>query len=143
VGDGGSVLDQLDVDPSGLKRRDGRFSSGAGTFDPYFDILHPKLGCFFGSLLGGALACERGAFAGTLETARTGTGPAERVALGVSDRHMRVVEGCFDVSDCRRHIASHLTPLVVCILVGLLLCHGIVLVSGERGKHGELSQGQD
>jgi hypothetical protein len=24
-----------------------------------------------------------------------------------------------------------------------LLCHGIVLVSGERGKHGELSQGQD
>jgi hypothetical protein len=53
--------------------------------------------------LRGTLAGERRALAATLEAARAGAGPTERVALRVGDRHGRVVERGLDVGDADRN----------------------------------------
>ena len=71
-------------------------------------FLDAELGGFFGGLLGGHLTGERRALAAPLEAAGAGTGPAERIALGVGDRHAGVVEGRLDVGDAHGHIPSRL-----------------------------------
>lgn len=86
------VFDQLDVQTSGLQRRDRAFATRSRTFDANFDVTHTKLRRLFGSLLCSALTGKRCALATALKPRGTSGRPAQRVTLGVSDRDRGVVE---------------------------------------------------
>ena len=113
------VFDQLDIQPSCLQRGDGAFTTRARTLHADFNVSHAKLGCLFRSLLSGALPSKRGALSTSFESARTGTCPAQRITLGIGDRHGRIIERGVDVRDATSDIATD--PLfLVC------LCHSKV-----------------
>ena len=78
-----------------------------GPFHANFDVPHSKLGRLFGGLLSSTLTSEWGAFTTSFEAACASTGPAERVALGVSDGHSCVVECRVNVGDAGRNITAN------------------------------------
>lgn len=123
--DGGGIFNLLNRDPGCLESGDRRFATGTWTLDPHFDVLDPELGGLLSRLLRCTLSCKGCALSRALESAGPRARPAESIPLGVGDGYVSVVEGSFDERDRRRHVATHLATLVVCILVGLLLCHGI------------------
>src|SRR5262249_61007367 len=98
----------LDVEPGRLQRGDGRLAAGARALDPNLDLLHPELLRLAGTLLGGPLGGERGALAAALEPDRPGRRRAERVAVGVGDRHDGVVERRLHVGNPTADVPSPL-----------------------------------
>ena len=106
-----NVFDRFDGEPGRLQGGNRTFATATWPLDPNVDFLDAELRGFVGTLLGSALTCEGRALTATLETTRTRGGPTERVTLGVGDRHGRVVEGRFDVSDARSYVTTNLTTL--------------------------------
>ena len=104
----GDVFDRLDLQPGRLQGRDRAFPAAAGSLHLHVDFLDAELRRLFGRLLGGKLTGKRRALAASLEPARAGARPAERVALRVGDRHRRVVERRLDESNPHRHVAAGL-----------------------------------
>src|SRR5215207_1590689 len=97
VGDGGDVLDALDLQAGGLEGADGRLPAGAGALDVHVDLADAVLLGPAGGLLGRELGRERGRLARALEADIARRRPRDRVALGVGDGHDRVVEAGLDV----------------------------------------------
>jgi hypothetical protein len=120
VGDRRNIFDQLDVQAGRLERGDGALAARTGAFHTHFHVSHAEFGRLFSGLLSGALTGERGALAASLKPSRTGTGPAQRVALGVGNGDRRVIERRVNVDDTTGHVATNFF-----LLVGL--CHGKVL----------------
>lgn len=123
MGNGCCVFDLLDCNTRSLQSGDRRLSSGTWPFDPHLDLFDAELGSLLGGLLGRHLTSKGSALARSFKIAGPGTCPAERVSAAVGDRHVRVVEGCFDESDRTGDVATHFSPLVVRVFVYLLLCH--------------------
>src|SRR5262249_32496735 len=111
VGQGGDVLDGLDGQARGLQRGDGALAAAAGALDLDLDLLDAVLGGGGGGGLGPPLGGEGGTLARPLEADGPARGPAERVAVGVGDRHRRVVERRLDVHDGPADVAPRL-PLL-------------------------------
>ena len=111
-----AILDRLDVQPGGLKRRDRTFAATAWAFDSHVDFFDTKLDGLVSCLLGGALAGKWRAFSTALETTGSRTGPAKRFAFGVCDRDGRVVKSRLNVSHTVGHVSSN-SSFFVC------LCH--------------------
>ena len=101
-----AVFHRLHVETRRLQSRDGAFATRPRTVDANVNVFDAKLERLLGSLLGGTLSCKGCALTASLETAGTSTGPAERIALRIGDRHRCVVEGCFDKSNRNRHVTS-------------------------------------
>ena len=78
------------------------------------------LGRLFGCLLCGALSGERCALSASLETARSCTGPTQRVPFGIGDGHRRVVERRVNVGDPIGHVSADSF-----LLVRLCHCKGL------------------
>src|SRR5215211_1475217 len=97
VGDGGDVLDALDLQAGRLQGADGRLPAGTGALDEHVDSADAVLLGSPGGLLGRQLGRERGRLARALEPDVARRRPRDRVALGVGDGHDRVVEAGLDV----------------------------------------------
>ena len=99
VGLRGDVLDGRDLEPGRLERADRGIATRARALgvdlDPLEAVLHPLASGRVGRHLGG----ERGRLARALEAGRAGGLPADDAAVGVGDRHDRVVEARLDVGD--------------------------------------------
>ncbi|TWT52498.1 hypothetical protein Pla22_01220 [Rubripirellula amarantea] len=116
----GYFLDQLHIQTSGLQRSDSTLAARTWALNLHFNITHAEFLSLFSSLLCSTLTGERGALTTTLEPARSSTGPAKRIALGISDGHGRVIERCVNVSNAAGDVATD-----AFLFVGL--CHGKVL----------------
>lgn len=114
--DWSAIFDRLDVQTSGLKRRDRTFATTAWAFDTHVDFLDTELDRLVSCLLSGALAGKRRAFSTALETTSSRTGPTKRFAFGVSDRDSGVIKSRLNVSHSISHISSD-SSFFVC------LCH--------------------
>lgn len=114
------VFDRPDGQSRLLESGDGAFTPGSGALDFDVDFLHAEFHRLFSTLLGGHLARERSAFTTTLETGRTGRRPTQGIALGVGDRHGRIVEGRLDMSDPVGHVPLDFSFLCRCF------CHCLV-----------------
>ena len=101
------VLDRLDLQTGRLQSRDGTLASTAGSLHFHVDLFHAELDRLLGHLLRGQLAGEGSTLPTALESARTGTCPAERIALGVGNRNRCVVERRSDVGYPHRHVATY------------------------------------
>src|SRR5215208_6817951 len=110
VGDGGDVLDALDLQAGGLEGADGRLPAGAGTLDEHVDLADAVLLGPTSGLLGRQLGRERGGLARALEADVARRRPRDRVALGVGDGHDRVVEAGLDVGMGVRDVLLLATP---------------------------------
>src|SRR5512133_789430 len=97
VGDGGDVLDALDLQAGGLQGADGRLPARPRALDEHVDLADAVLLGPAGGLLGRQLGRERGRLARALEPDVARRRPRDRVALGVGDGHDRVVEAGLDV----------------------------------------------
>ncbi len=120
MGNRRNVLDQFDIQSGRLKRGDGTLTTRPGALHAYLNIPHAELAGLLSRLLSGALTSKRSALATALESACTGTGPAERVAFGIGDGDRRVVERRVNVGNA----IGHVTPYSF-FLIGL--CHGKAL----------------
>src|SRR5215203_1930481 len=110
VGDGGDVLDALDLQAGGLEGADGRLPAGARALDEDVDLADAVLLGPAGGLLGRQLGRERGRLARALEPDVARRRPRDRVALGVGDGHDRVVEAGLDVGMGVRDVLLLATP---------------------------------
>src|SRR5215217_5927670 len=113
VGDGGDVLDALDLQAGGLQGADGRLPARAGALDEHVDLADAVLLGPAGGLLGRQLGRERGRLARALEADIARRRPRDRVALGVGDGHERVVEAGLDVGVGVGALAAHRQPSAV------------------------------
>ena len=95
----------------GLRSRDRGFAAGTGALDLDLDFLDAVLGRRRRGGLGGPLRGERRTLAAPLEADRTRRGPAQGIAVGVGDRHRRVVERRLDMHDRPADVASCLSLL--------------------------------
>lgn len=102
------IFNGLDGKPGALQSGDGAFPSGTRSLDPNFKLLDAELAGPFGTGFGGALRGERGALTTPLESAGTGGGPAENVAVHIGDCDGGVVERGLDVGDATGHVTSNL-----------------------------------
>lgn len=107
----GYVFDRLDGQARLGKSRDRHVATAAGPFDANVDFFHTELLRFFGGLLSGHLSGKRRALTAALKSACAGRSPAKRVALNVGNRHIRVIEANFDVSDAAGDVSLNLTFL--------------------------------
>ena len=98
-GTGVTSLIEVTSMPVCLDAAHGGVAARAGALDLHFDAAQTVLHRGAGGLLGGHLGGERGALARALEADATGRRPRDDVALGVGDRHDRVVERALDVHD--------------------------------------------
>src|SRR5690606_22343361 len=92
-----------------LQLKDGLLTAGTGALDANFDLEHPAaLGGLSGSF--SSPTCGPGrALARAFNAAnRPSRRPRNRLAIGVGDRHDRVVEGALDVSDAARNALADL-----------------------------------
>ena len=105
---GRDVLDGLDFQPSRLHGRDSTFAATTGAFDFHFHFLHTELDGLFSDLLRGQLPGKRSAFAATFESARTGTGPAQRITFIIGDGYRCIIERRSDVGHAHGYTATHL-----------------------------------
>ena len=103
------VFDRLDLEASRFEGGDRTFAATAGTLYLDFHITQPKFLRLLRRLLGSTLTRERGTLTASLETTRARTGPAERVTLGVRNRHHRVVERRGNKSDASRNVTAGTT----------------------------------
>ena len=87
------VLDRLDVQAGRMNGSDGAVATRARAFHTNLNFFYAILAGSAGSRLGSTLCREWGALPAALEADRTGTRPAEGVAVGIRDRHERVVAG--------------------------------------------------
>src|SRR4051794_25053440 len=94
----GDVGDGADLEASGGQRTDRRLAARARGLHEHVDLLDAVLLRLAGGVLGGHLRSERGRLARALEADVAGARPRDHVALGVGDRHDRVVERALDVS---------------------------------------------
>jgi len=115
--DGGTVFNRLDRQSGCLQRRNGTLTTRSGPLHPNFHFLDTEFHGLLCRLLRCTLASKRSALATPFETRCTSTRPAKGIALGIGDRHRRVVERRFDVGNRRRHVAT-LPSLLI-----LLFCH--------------------
>ena len=97
------IFDTFHIHTSSLQRRDCAFTPASRPTNSHFKLLYAKLGSFFGSLLGSALARIGRSLTTSLEAARATARPAERVPLGVCNGDCCVVETCRDVGNSSRH----------------------------------------
>lgn len=100
------ILDQFDIQTSGLKSSNRTFSPTAWTLDANLDVPHSKLLSLLSSLLSGALTSKRSAFSRSFKTTCPSRRPAESITLGIGDCHRGVIERCVDVRDARVDIAT-------------------------------------
>src|SRR5271163_4177799 len=100
----GYVLDRGDLETDRLQGTDCGFAAGPGTFDADFDFAHAVSHGLAGGILGDLLRRISRAFARALETDAAGTGPADQVALHVSDGDLGVIESREDVGHAHRHV---------------------------------------
>lgn len=107
VRNGGYILNQFDIQSRCLKRRDRTFATAAGALDSDFHITHSEFRCLLGGLLGRTLAGKGGAFSAAFESARSRTGPTQRVAFGVRNRDGRVIERRMNVRHTVGDIATN------------------------------------
>src|ERR1700704_2781602 len=107
------IFDRLDRQAGGLERGDRAFAAAAGALHPNLEFLDAEFRGLLGALLSRALAGERRTLAAALEAARAAAGPAERISLGVGDRHSRVVEARLDVGDSHGDVASGFASLAL------------------------------
>ena len=118
MGNGRNIFNQMNLQSSGLKGSQGRFSSGSGAFDVHIDGPHAMLH----GLLGGIVRChlrrEGSAFSGALETLCAGTRPRHHITLFIGDGDDRVVERRLNVCDTGQNILLHLLFLYPWPFVG-------------------------
>src|SRR5690349_19019612 len=100
----GDVGNRAHLEAGGLQRADGGLAARTRALDEHVDLLHAVLLRLAGSVLGGELGGERRRLTRALEAHVTRTGPRDDVALGVGDRHDRVVERALDVRGTVRDV---------------------------------------
>lgn len=120
---GSCVFDLLYGDACCLQGGDCRLAARTRTFDPDLDLLDPKLGRLFGSLLGSHLTGKRRALSRAFKVTSAGTGPAKGISSSVRDCHVRIVKSRLNESDCAGDISPRFASFVRCVFVDLLLCH--------------------
>src|SRR5438132_1267678 len=104
VGDGRHVRDRGDLETRRLQGTDGGLAAGSRTLDEDLDLLEAVLHGAARRRLGGDLGGKGRALARPLEALAAGAAPGEDVALGVGQRHHRVVEGGLDVGLAHRDV---------------------------------------
>src|SRR5438445_935707 len=97
VRDGRDVGDRCDLETRRLQGSDGGLAAGSRTLDEDLDLLEAVLHRAACRRLGRDLGGKGRALARALEALAAGAAPGEDVALGVGQRHDRVVEGGLDV----------------------------------------------
>jgi len=112
--DRGAILDCLDIQAGGLQRGNRTLATAPRAFHANIDFLHPGLNRFFGDLLGSTLPGKRSALAAAFEAASSCARPANRVALGIGNRHRRIVERRIDMRDAHGNVLSNSLLLRFC-----------------------------
>ncbi len=91
MGAGSNILYLTDLNARGLKRPNGRFPTRTGALGEDIYLGYTKLPGLAGNVLCGQLGRKAGALFRPGETNRATTGPAERIAAGVSYGHNGIV----------------------------------------------------
>src|SRR2546421_753277 len=97
VRDGRDVGDRGDLETRRLQGADGGLAAGSRALDEGLDLLEAVLHRAARPRFGGGLRGKGRALARPLEALAAGAAPGEDVALGVGQRHDRVVEGGLDM----------------------------------------------
>src|SRR5690554_7332972 len=97
---GGDVSDVAHFQPTRIQRTNRGLASRARSFDLHVEVLQTvQLDSSFACTLGSHLGRKRSAFARATETWTTRCGPAQSIALAISDGDNGVVEGRMNECD--------------------------------------------
>src|SRR5437764_444353 len=99
-----SVDDRRDFKTRGLKRTNGRFTTGAGSTYEDAHLAHAVLHGFFGGGISSEARRVWRAFARALKARGTGRAPGQHISIRIRDRHDGVVEAGLDVRVATRDV---------------------------------------